>query len=669
MSGEGSLQGRKKSIQRRILFSFISLIVLAGVVVAFVSYSISVKTTTNEMVSNVSNQTASLDNTFELFFEQMDGTLDRLAMNEHLLNYDEDERDGLFQLLLETGETNESILSVYRATEDTGDMIIYPDADLGDDFVAKERPWYIDATAKEGETIWTDPYIDAATGGLIVSAAKSYYAGSELLGVVSIDVSLDTLVDMVNELKVGQMGYFVLYDSQGHYLAHPVDDYVGEDESDKAYFQEIMSSGNEGVVQFTADGKEQMLSFKQNETTGWVIGGVVFEDEFASMTKAILIPIIITLVAVIFIAMFVSIFITRKITNPINVVMERMNLIASGDLTKEPLEIRVNDETGQLMVSTNEMNEAMRSLLYDITEMTGTVNEQSVQLAETATDVQTGVSKTMTSLQELAAGSEIQASSASNISLEVSDLLEQVHQINDEGEQIKTLSTKVLAMTTEGSRLMDTSSEQMTKIDQMVNDVVQKVQGLDSNAQDISKLVQVIQDIAEQTNLLALNAAIEAARAGEHGKGFAVVASEVGNLAEEVSHSVSDITAIVANIQNESSEVTNSLLSGYKEVETGTEQINLTTEKFGEISEAVSDVVDRITVVTNHLMQTEKQSEEMSNSIQEIASVSEQSAAGIDQISGFSQEANSLMEEVERSLRELEGFANHLSASVSRFKL
>src|SRR5690625_3982788 len=132
----------------------------------------------------------------------------------------------------------------------------------------------------------------------------------------------------------------------------------------------------------------------------------------------------------------------------------------------------------------------------------------------------------------------------------------------------------------------------MVRINDVVQEYVEKMKWLDQQAQEISKLVGVINDIADQTNLLALNAAIEAARAGENGKGFAVVADEVRKLSEQVANSVSEITNIVSNIQRESSDVTSSLLDGYKEVEKGTEQIQFTHEKFQGISNAVTEVVN-----------------------------------------------------------------------------
>lgn len=121
-------------------------------------------------------------------------------------------------------------------------------------------------------------------------------------------------------------------------------------------------------------------------------------------------------------------------------------------------------------------------------------------------------------------------------------------------------------MTDKGSQLMDSSTSQMGKIDQIVQDSVYKVQNLNVQSQEISKLIVVVIEIGDQTNLLALNAAIEAARAGEHGKGFAVVADEVRKLAEQTATSVTEITGIVNNMQKEVQLFTGSLQGGYKEV-------------------------------------------------------------------------------------------------------
>jgi methyl-accepting chemotaxis protein len=244
-----------------------------------------------------------------------------------------------------------------------------------------------------------------------------------------------------------------------------------------------------------------------------------------------------------------------------------------------------------------------------------------------------------------------------------------VIEASDNGDFIQQSSGSVLHMTTEGIEMMDSSTKQMAIIDSIVHEAVGKVEGLDKHAQEISAIVSVIQDIAGQTNLLALNAAIEAARAGEHGKGFAVVADEVRKLAEQSASSVTTITEIVGRIQNESTLVSTSLQSGYKEVEAGTLQIKTTGETFGQISSAVSEMVQRIQIVTENLAVISLNGQEMNGSIEDIAAISEESAAGVEETSASSQEASGAMEELAMSAEDLSSLAEDLNKRIQQFKL
>lgn len=357
------------------------------------------------------------------------------------------------------------------------------------------------------------------------------------------------------------------------------------------------------------------------------------------------------------------------ITKPIKIVMHRMKLIAGGDLSQDDLPTHARDEVGQLVNAANEMANNTRDLLRQINAVSETVTNQSEELTQAANEVKAGSDQVAITMQELATGSETQANSASDLASIMGTFTAKVQEVNDNGERVQEYSNEVLGMTNKGSEAMTATTEQMSKIDRIVQGTVAKVEGLDEHSQQISNLVSMIKDIADQTNLLALNAAIEAARAGEHGKGFAVVADEVRKLAEQVAVSVKDITGIVMNIQSETSAVVDSLKDGYTEVELGTNQIRTTGKTFHEISESISKMAENINLVSGNLADIAANTKEMNESIAEIASISEEAAAGVEQTSASTQQTSGAMDEVAGSSEQLSKLAEELNGLVRRFKL
>ncbi|GIN58395.1 hypothetical protein J8TS2_27140 [Lederbergia ruris] len=375
------------------------------------------------------------------------------------------------------------------------------------------------------------------------------------------------------------------------------------------------------------------------------------------------------IILITFVSVAVALITSHLIAKPIKEIKERMKSIAAGNLNHDPLILHSNDEVGQLVQAANEMQQSNRDLLIKINAVSESVTSQSEELTQSANEVKEGSQQIASTMQELAIGSETQATNTSDLASGISTFSAIVNEANANGKQIERVSKEVLKMTENGTQLMDSSNQQMKKIDQIVHNAVQKVDGLDIKSQEIAKLVSVIEDIAAQTNLLALNAAIEAARAGEQGKGFAVVATEVKKLAEQVANSVGDITSFVEDILNETKIVKTSLNKGYEEVELGTKQINSTSETFAEINRTVMGMVDRIKVVSENLATITSISEKMNHSIGDIAAISEESAAGVEQTSASSQQISSSMDEVANSSEELEIMAEDLNKLVKQFRL
>ncbi|WP_337969955.1 methyl-accepting chemotaxis protein [Virgibacillus salexigens] len=456
---------------------------------------------------------------------------------------------------------------------------------------------------------------------------------------------VNTLVDLKNQWEATVEKVFNLYDNGN---------------LEEALF--LMTEEVEPLESQFRTGIEQLLAATEEMATA--DGQAIISD---GKTTYIVIIAVTLLVAILSIA--IELFTVRLITAPISKVLRRMKQIAKGELNHQPLTTILKDELGQLIHITNEMNQNTNHLLGRIQTVSETVTSHSSYLAESAKETKAGSEQVATTMQELSAGAETQADSAGDLATNMEVFVSKVQDTHDQSKLIEQASGEVLTMTKDGDQMMKSSSKQMQRINEIVKDAVDKVEGLDTQSQEISKLVTVIKDVAEQTNLLALNAAIEAARAGEHGKGFAVVADEVRKLAEQVAGSVTVISNNVSQIQGNSSEVAESLVSSYKEVEEGNVQIKMTQETFDGIQLYVTEMVNTIRTMTANLSEMYGTSNQVNNSIQEIASITEESSAGIEQTSAAAQQSSSSMEEVVDSSKQLAKLADDLNDLIRQFQL
>ena len=274
-----------------------------------------------------------------------------------------------------------------------------------------------------------------------------------------------------------------------------------------------------------------------------------------------------------------------------------------------------------------------------VSEQVNILNNSMIRL----TDDSQNITRT---IHEMTTGSEGQSLSTSTLKEMMIQFTDTIKDVAVNGEAIKTESQQMLDITSQGEELMDLSVEKMNIIDNTIKQSLEKVKGLDDMTLKITELVTVIQEVAEQTNLLALNAAIEAARAGEHGKGFAVVADEVRKLAEQVSLSINDITTTTTAIQEESSAAVTTLEEGYQAVNEGSKQIQTTGETIKNLNSLINRMGGEIDHTYNSLYDLLDDTKTINDAITTIASVSEQSAAGIAEAESTSSRLNQLITEL-----------------------
>lgn len=156
------------------------------------------------------------------------------------------------------------------------------------------------------------------------------------------------------------------------------------------------------------------------------------EDEIYAHGKTTIYVVIGVLILVVVLSSIAGFITANSISRPIRTVMERMDLIANGDLTSEPLTTDSRDEISNLITSTNEMSETTRDLLVQINNVSDTVTGQSEELTQSANEVSAGTEQIAITMEELATGSESQANNASDLSSTMNAFAEKVDEASME---------------------------------------------------------------------------------------------------------------------------------------------------------------------------------------------------------------------------------------------
>jgi len=137
------------------------------------------------------------------------------------------------------------------------------------------RGWYKQANDNPTEVIFTGPYNDAGTGEVLISAAHEV---SPTVGVVSVDVSMNSLDQQVAATTVLQNGYAYIVDDQGYAIVYPdlerdvlykIEDLEFTDRSSKVEFSatlQDMLAGNSAVTTFMKG--EDIWHISYNDITG-----------------------------------------------------------------------------------------------------------------------------------------------------------------------------------------------------------------------------------------------------------------------------------------------------------------------------------------------------------------------------------------------------------------
>ena len=182
-----------------------------------------------------------------------------------------------------------------------------------DNYDPIRRDWYQAALEAGGEATIVAPYVDAQTGSVIISISRMLSNGKDVL---SIDLMMDYIQEIVSDLQIKDKGYSFIVDGNGMMIAHRDQKQVGGYMSGDAEMLELFDRIREvkdGHFEIAA-GREQSTVFVKEIMDQWYLAIVIGSEELmGDVNRQLIVNILICTITFALIAIFF--LISRKTEN------------------------------------------------------------------------------------------------------------------------------------------------------------------------------------------------------------------------------------------------------------------------------------------------------------------------------------------------------------------
>lgn len=253
---------------------------------------------------------------------------------------------------------------------------------------------------------WSEPYYDDNGGNaLLTTYSVPFYMNEngkrEFGGIITIDISLEWLTDIVNSVKIFETGYAFLISRNGMYVTHPNREdimnktiFTKARELDDPQIRELgreMISGKSNLWNISLKGPGNVWIYhKQLSSTKWTLGVVYPNNEmYAELHKLNLIIIILSLIGLVLL-MFFTTRIINKLLSPLTKFAKSARVIAEGNFNSELPAIETNNEMKELHESFQFMQNELANYIENLKETTSAKEKIESEL-RIAKEIQMGM--------------------------------------------------------------------------------------------------------------------------------------------------------------------------------------------------------------------------------------------------------------------------------------
>ncbi|HPR32736.1 MAG TPA: SpoIIE family protein phosphatase [Prolixibacteraceae bacterium] len=256
-----------------------------------------------------------------------------------------------------------------------------------------------------GKPYWTEPYYDTgAADALITTYSVPFYSTrgpvKRLAGVITLDLSLDWLTELVSSVHILETGYASVISRNGTFVTHPQKELIMNQtifswaaQLNNPELREIgrdMQAGKSDVVTYSNAKRKWVVSYTPLSSSGWSLAVVFPRSEmYAPLRNITVVLVLLIVVGLSLLTIIVSKIVTRQIA-PLRFFARSAHEVANGNFDASLPDVETEDEMKDLHDSFAHMQKDLKNFIEHLRDTTAAKEKIESEL-RIAREIQMGM--------------------------------------------------------------------------------------------------------------------------------------------------------------------------------------------------------------------------------------------------------------------------------------